>query len=145
MLGQVHHESPILRSVAIGDVLFSIARNDVKASRLRGPSETIGAVALHAPGDPDWYTAPPMNFVGIPSIVIPPPIEDTIPEVVHQPPPDPGPVPGPGPTTTDLATGDDRSTDFPARPAGAASLQPVATPDHALRPLLSSIPGGRTP
>jgi uncharacterized secreted protein with C-terminal beta-propeller domain len=107
-LGQVQHDSPVLRAVNIGDALFSISSDAVKASPVLDPSTTLGQVVLRDPGegDGDWPGGPIIPFLPLPPIAIDVPLERADQPVPTDPPPGPTvepvvtSVPGVGTTVT---------------------------------------------
>lgn len=46
LLGEITHDTDVLRSVRIGDVLFSLSSTEVKANSLNDPTVQMGSVAL---------------------------------------------------------------------------------------------------
>jgi uncharacterized secreted protein with C-terminal beta-propeller domain len=48
LLGEIAHDSPVLRSLRIGEVLFSLSATEVQAHSLTNPSVHVGAVGLPA-------------------------------------------------------------------------------------------------
>jgi len=61
VLGSVEHASPVLRSVAIEDVLYSIGTNEIKAVQITDPSQLLGERVL---GDPPSPGDPPVFIQG---------------------------------------------------------------------------------
>ena len=58
-LGEIAHDSPVVRSLRIGGVLFSMSAGGIQAHVLADPSVRIGSVALPMPperpiGGPVW-------------------------------------------------------------------------------------------
>jgi len=56
LLGEILHDAPVLRSLRIGDLLFSMSTGEIQVHHLTDPSIRVGSVALPVP--PPYYPFP---------------------------------------------------------------------------------------
>src|SRR5205823_6352198 len=68
-VGEITHNSDILRSLRIGDVLFSMSADQIQAHDLADPSVEVGSVDLPTPPVPDPIFIDPPIFVDPPVIM----------------------------------------------------------------------------